>query len=119
MSAACVKKYCPNDVKRTMKRMNKINKLLGFGKPTRNVKKDALYNKVFKNICKKQHCNPTCKNTPYELKSKIKDELSLLLRKKISKKENILKNDFYEKIPEKTVATLKKKGAISGCHAPK
>lgn len=37
------------------------------------------------------------------------------MRKTISNKENILKNGFYEKIPKKTVADLKKKGAISGC----
>lgn len=65
--------------------------------------------------CKKAYCNPTCKNTPFELKSKIKNKLWLTMRKTISNKENILKNGFYEKIPKKIVDDHKKKGAISGC----
>lgn len=116
MNTACVKKFCSKDVKRTMKRMNKLNTLLGASKATRKISKNPKMIKMTQELCKKQHCNPTCKNTEYELKSKIKDELQLFLRKMISKKENILKNDFYEKIPKNKVNDLKKKGAISGCH---
>jgi len=30
-------------------------------------------------------------------------------------KTNVLKNDFYEKLPQTIVKKLKKEGAISGC----
>lgn len=79
----------------------------------------ARLTKEVKESCKKTYCNPTCKNTPYELKSKIKDKMWLYVRKTISKKNNILKNGFYEKLSKKEVADLKKQGAISGCYKAK
>jgi len=109
MSTACVKKYCPKENKRV------IN-MFTFGKTK---KSNKHLTKMVKESCKKTYCNPTCKNTAYELKSKIKDKLLLYVRKTISKKNNILKNGFYEKLSKKEVMDLKKQGAISGCYKGK
>jgi len=92
---------------------------------------------------RKTMCNPTCKNTLFEsgdpdklspsfikelkkisktksiTKSMTKDaeEYQLSLRKEIfGKKNNVLKNGFYEKLDAETVTNLKKKGATSGCY---
>jgi hypothetical protein len=80
-------------------------------------------------------CNPTCKGTLFEsgdadklppsflkeLKkiTKTKDavDYQLGLRKEIfGKKNNVLKNGFYEKLDAETVNNLKKRGATSGCY---
>ena len=90
--------------------------------------------------CNRVYCNPKCKNTIFE----SGEELSEGFRKKIIKtqkrermskkdrekrlkyfeerhrkihgnKENVLLDGFYEKLPPKKVADLRKRGAISGC----
>ena len=94
--------------------------------------------------CINMYCNKTCKNTLFEKGSKtsktalksfknhmsasitnprilksVHKKSSIILNKIRSdifgKKQNVLKNDFYEKIPQITVKKLKKEGAISGC----
>jgi hypothetical protein len=116
MSTACAKKYCPKETKRIMKNMIGLFKLT---KTKKNKAELASMTKKIEKLCKRSNCNPTCKNTPFELKSKIKNKLWLFMRKTISNKENILKNGFYEKVPKKIVDDLKKQGAISGCYIEK
>lgn len=52
MNTACVKKFCSKDVKRTMKRMNKLNTLLGASKATRKISKNAKIIKMTQELCK-------------------------------------------------------------------
>ncbi len=86
------------------------------------------------------YCNPTCEGTLFQpkkgfsnaaIKKKImrnhptsKWTRNMILKTSKSmranifgKKTDVLKNGFYEKLSKKTVAELKKKGAISGCAA--
>ena len=94
--------------------------------------------------CKRSFCNPKCKDTFFEEGNKISKEvfknaklhlshtlkdpkqsakayklatktLKTIRKQIFGNKTNILKNDFYEKLPTKTVKKLKKEGAISGC----
>lgn len=84
-------------------------------------------------MCKLQFCNPTCKDTVFEDKDgtnkippyflsknkKIQKNMIKLFNKTrkrlFGKKKSILKDDFYEGLPEKRINEAKKKGAISGC----
>ena len=106
--------------------------------------KDKKTKEWEKQNCKNSYCNPKCKDTifqegttiPKEVFKNAKSHLSHTIkdpklsakaykhtvkifknmRKNIfGEKTNILKNDFYEKLPTKTVNKLKKEGAISGC----
>lgn len=97
---------------------------------------DKEKSKIIKMIarnCNRQFCNKTCKNTIFEAgrnkyppidKELSKDpklkKLVLQLQKTTKKrlfgnKDNILKNDFYEKLTPVKVKKLQKEGAISGC----
>lgn len=97
---------------------------------------DKKKNKIIKLIareCNLKFCNKTCKNTIFESgrnkyppvdKELAKDpklKKHFLQLKKTTKKrlfgnkDNILKNDFYEKLTPVKVKKLQKEGAISGC----
>ncbi len=77
--------------------------------------------------CKKQYCNPGCIGTIFEKTYNVKHAKGLhakglhakniMLTRKVmfGKKRNVLKNNFYIRLPKKKRNTLKKKGAISGC----
>ena len=105
-----------------------------FKKTLKNMNRKKLKKKRIDDY-RKTMCNPTCKNTLFEsgdpnqlppsfikeLKkiTKTKDavEYQLALRKEIfGKKNNVLKNGFYEKLDKETVNNLKKRGATSGCY---
>ena len=105
-----------------------------FKKTLKNMNRKKMKKKRIEDY-RKTMCNPTCKNTLFEsgdpnqltpsfikeLKkiSKTKDALDyqLALRKEIfGKKNNVLKNGFYEKLDSETVNNLKKRGATSGCY---
>ena len=106
--------------------------------------KDKKGKEIEKQNCKNSFCNPKCKNTMFQEGNKIPKEvfthaklhlshtikdrkLSAKAYKVTAKtiknmranifgnKTNVLKNDFYEKLPIKSVNKLKKEGAISGC----
>ena len=72
--------------------------------------------------CKKHYCNPGCIGTIFEKTYNVKHAKGLhakniMLTRKVmfGKKRNVLKNNFYMRLPKKKRNTLKKKGAISGC----
>ena len=106
--------------------------------------KDKKTKEWEKQNCKNSFCNPKCKNTLFQEGTKIPKEVfknaklhlthtikdpklsakaykdTVKIFKKMrqhiyGEKTNVLKNDFYEKLPLKTVNKLKKEGAISGC----
>lgn len=89
--------------------------------------------KMIARECNRQHCNKSCKNTIFEAgknkyptidkdlakKPELK-KLILKLQKSTKKrlfgnKNDILKDNFYEKLSSAKVKQLKKEGAISGC----
>jgi len=129
MTSKCVKTVCDNTyIKKQQNIFQKIRK--GFvaeivkkegkhtvAKKTRNKTKKLNYErKAIIDSCSQQYCNPTCKNTLFQKKSDIKDEILLSVREStLGKKENIIKNGFYEKLPSHIVKNLKKKGALSAC----
>ena len=106
---------------------NKMQKnflLFVINKKSKTLKKQRMKQ------CKELYCNVGCKNTIFEkgkgiskgFTKKIKrvdDNMKILFeneRKKIfGSKTNVLKDNFYEKIPQQKVLEMKKKGAISGC----
>ena len=104
--------------KKTLKRMNNITH-----------KKKQL--KIMTDSCIQNYCNKGCLGTIFEkgdpsilptaIHKKYKGNKSLLdsltqTRKSLfGKKENILEDDFYEKMEKKLKNKLQKEGAISGC----
>jgi hypothetical protein len=129
MTSKCVKTMCDEAyIKKQQNIFQKIRK--GFvaeivkkegkntvAKKTRNKTKKSNYErKAIIDSCSQQYCNPTCKNTLFQKKSDIKHEILLSVREStLGKKENIIKNGFYEKLPSHIVKNLKKKGALSAC----
>ena len=110
----------------------------GLSTVTNKIIKTTFNNNAFKEKmlegCMKGYCNPSCKDTMYEAGSQfpksLKEEIKKKengdivfpilnnLRKGIFKgKKNVLKNNFYEKLPKKNVDKIKKQGAISACTA--
>jgi len=105
-------------IKKTLKRMNNITH-----------KKKQL--KIMTDSCIQNYCNKGCLGTIFEkgdpsilptaIHKKYKGNKSLLdsftkTRKSLfGKKENILEDDFYEKMEKKVKNKLQKEGAISGC----
>ena len=94
----CIRSYCNKKCKNTM-----------FEEGT------EIPEEVFKNM--KEHLtntlkNPKIVNDAYKQSIKIFNEMRHTL---FGNKTNVLKNDFYEKLPQKTVKKLKGYGAISGC----
>ena len=106
--------------------------------------KDKKTKEWEKQNCKNSYCNPKCKDTLFQEGTKIPKEVFKHSKSRLShtikepklfartykntvkslkhirkhifgEKKNILKNDFYEKLPLKTINKLKKQGAISGC----
>jgi hypothetical protein len=120
--------------------MLKKHKMKSFTKKAIN---RAGTDKKSQEMCKKGYCNPTCEGTIFEsgkaFPKSVQNEtqknfpgntktaktarnsiigIQKFMRKKIfGKKTNVLKDGFYEKLSKKTVADLKKSGAISGCAA--
>ena len=88
----------------------------------KNIKKQEKH-------CNKIHCNVGCKKTIFEsgtditkaMKNKYKkdtNKLNMINNQRNSifnNKTNVLKDNFYEKIPSKKINMYKKKGFISGC----
>jgi len=70
--------------------------------------------KLLLKYCAATYCNPSCKDTLFDLKTKDK-VLKRLQKVMFRKKTNILKDDFYEGLSAKRVEDLKKNGALSGC----
>jgi hypothetical protein len=130
------------DLRKELQLLKKINKIL-----ISHLYKKVIHSKSVKNhtlrICKDVYCNPYCKKTIFENGKKIsnktfknyKKTLQYYLTKKISdrtlmkefktekrrifgKKENVLKDNFYEKINPVNIKKMKKVGAISGCIEP-
>ena len=95
-----------------------------------NPKEQRKGRKLELDICAKHYCNPGCKTTIFEdgpanelsksMKKKYKlaatRKFWLQMRKELfGKDKTVLKDNFYNKLPSKTVKQLKKEGAISGC----
>lgn len=78
-----------------------------------------------KNQCRKLYCNINCKDTllePKKLSKKFIKENKILVdimktkRKELfGNKTNVLENNFYNKLPKKTINKLHKEGALSLC----
>jgi len=81
-------------------------------------------------ICKQNHCNPSCKNTLFESGKEtskgfrrktrkfgkhLRQDLENIYQDIHGNRENVLRDGFYEELPPKKVAYLRKRGAISGC----
>jgi hypothetical protein len=128
------KNVSEEEKKKSVKNLKSLNKMINkiFEK-----EKESLKQK-----CADAYCNPKCKDTIFEngkniskvTKKKIINEFKkknpsakkthtdLLLssisdmRKSIFKnKTSVLKDNFYEGYNQKTVKSMKKKGALSGC----
>jgi hypothetical protein len=94
--------------------------------------------------CMEIHCNPGCKNTIFEKGTDLSSSMIKVLEKKYTRKkqndkdkkdllqyivegkkkekkalfgnrDNVITNDFYEKLNKKRIREMKKNGAISGC----
>jgi len=108
----------------------------GFSKKIKKISKTIFNNSVFKEKmleqCTKGYCNPSCKNTMYEAGSQFPKSLEKQIKKKengdilfpilnnlrkgmFKGKKNVLKKDFYEKLPKDSINKIQKEGAISGC----
>ena len=129
--------FCKGFVKRQMKRVKTLRKRLAKTfKGVKGIKgmetDDAKLEEDLREQCKKGYCNEECKDTLFQdgslpptlLKSfKGTNEQKALFKAIIKtqrdeifgKKKSVLKGNFYEGIPEKEVARLKKEGATSGC----
>ena len=91
----------PKDKHTTLKTLDKFRK-----------EKREEYRKFF--------CNPGCKNTVFEVRTKtMKRPLTsyeMLRRKEIfGKNKDVLEDSFYKGLDAKTRKKLKLRGAISGC----
>ena len=108
----------------------------GFSKITKKISKAVFNNSVVKEKmlegCRKRYCNPSCKDTIYEAGSQFPKSLEQEIKKKepgkilfpiikslrkgmFKGKKNVLKKDFYEKLPKDSINKIQKEGAISGC----
>lgn len=124
--------FCKGFVKRQMKRVKTMRKR--FANIFKGIKEpdDAKMEKDLHEQCNKGYCNEECKDTVFQdgslppalLKSfkGTKGDKALFKtiiqtqRKMIfGKKKSVLKDSFYEGLPEKDVKRIKKEGAISGC----
>lgn len=129
----CIKTYCPISIKHGLKsflpnvtsknRKNKNiiipknNVIINTSNAMPSKKKIAEHKKALRDSCKQFYCNPTCKNTAFESKSKIKSTFLRKVRENtIGNKENVLKNGFYEKLSKSHIKKLKKQGALSACY---
>jgi hypothetical protein len=125
----CKKTYCNIKVKKYIELNKKKANLYAaeFGEPPWTTTKKTQ--KVLADRCYEEYCNPTCKNTIYEsgkLSNKYRATTKFIdkiipgatneRRKDIfGNKTTVLKNGFYEKVPNNIVEKARKKGIISGC----
>jgi len=124
--------FCKGFVKRQMKRAKTMRKR--FANIFKGIKEpdDAKLEKDLHEQCNKGYCNEECKDTLFQdgslppallksFKGTKKNEalfktIIQTQRKMIfGKKKSVLKDSFYQGLPEKDVKKLKKEGAISGC----
>ena len=127
----CKKTYCNKTVKKIEELGKKRAKIIAIDNETAYYPNKSMLG-TLTDICYEEYCNPTCKNTFYE-SGKLSNKYKLLIkssekvspgkmnsiikqRKKIfGNKTTVLKNGFYEKIPDNIVEKARKKGIISGC----
>jgi hypothetical protein len=111
--AKCVKRYCVADAKRQTRKHGVPYKLALAG-------------------CKLISCNPTCKDTSFGTGLRLSRRLrrgplyrrgeawrrrfEKSRRRLFGTRKHILKDGFYVKMSRKRVATLRRRGAVSGCH---
>jgi hypothetical protein len=107
-----------------------------MNKTLKKVMNNPKYDKKMLESCLKGYCNPSCKNTIFEAGMVLSKTLVTQLKKSMKtkknfdivvkilrqtrknvfgKKQNVLVNSFYEKLPKKQVDQLIKDGALSGC----
>jgi len=126
----CKKIYCNKKIKNIEELDKKKMNLYAIGNtvdPSFYLNKET-YQKA-EDTCYKEYCNPTCKNTILEsgkLSNKYRATTKFIEqtipgatnehRKEIfGNKTTVLKNGFYEKVPNNIVEKAKKKGIISVC----
>ena len=125
----CKKTYCNIKVKKEIELSKKKMNLYAaeYGEPHPLLEKKTQQGLADR--CYEDYCNPTCKNTIYEsgklsnkyiARTKFIDKIipgaTNERRKDIfGNKTTVLKNGFYEKVPNNIVEKAKKKGIISVC----
>lgn len=97
---------------------------------TMRKKKEKKMGHMMFGICKQNYCNPGCKNTLFEsgkelskgfrrktrkFGNHLRQDLENTYREVHAVRENVLQDGFYEELPKKSVANMRKKGAVSGC----
>lgn len=121
--------FCKGFVKRQMKRVKTMRKRFAhlFKEPD-----NAKMEEDLREQCKKGYCNEDCKDTLFQdgslppallhsfkgnkgSKALFKTIIETQRKKIFGKKKSVLKGSFYEGLPEKDIARLKKEGATSGC----
>ena len=126
----CKKTYCNKKIKNIQELNKKKMNLYAIG----NAADPSFYlnNESYQmaaDMCYEEYCNPTCKNTILEsgkLSNKYRATTKFIektmpgatneQRKEIfGNKTTVLKNGFYEKVPNNIVEKAKKKGIISVC----
>lgn len=125
--------FCKGFVQRQIKRVKTFRKALGKTFKIKDVGSDnAQMEKEFRAQCEKGYCNEGCMNTIFqdgslppsviqsfkgtkENKALFKAMIETSRKGIFGKKKSVLKNSFYEGLPEKDVKRLKKEGATSGC----
>jgi len=130
--------FCKGFVKRQMKRVKTLRKRIANafkgikGMEGAKATDDAKMEKDLHEQCNKGYCNEECKDTLFQdgslppallksfkgtkaQKSLFKAIIETQRKEIFGKKKSVLKGNFYEGIPEKEVARLKKEGATSGC----
>jgi hypothetical protein len=135
----CKTQFCPAHVERRKKHIRRFTAKLAHkikNKNKRNIFiKDVENNhitrdKEFTKQCERIYCNPTCKDTMFQsgrhLPTRLDKELrnsspatakvvKQMRREMFGKKTNVLRDGFYERLPDKDVNNVRAKGAQSGC----
>ena len=125
----CKKIYCNKKVKNIEELDKKKMNLYAIGNTGSPFYIDKEIYQKAADKCYEEYCNPTCKNTILEsgkLSNKYIERTKFIektmpgatneRRKEIfGNKTTVLKNGFYEKVPDNVVEKAKKKGIISVC----
>ena len=124
--------FCKGFVQRQMKRVKTMRKR--FAQIFKGIKEpdDAKMEEDLHEQCRKGYCNEECKDTLFQDgslppallnsfkgtkggKALFKTIIQTQRKMIFGKKKSVLKNSFYEGLPEKDIRRLKKEGATSGC----
>jgi hypothetical protein len=128
--------FCKGFVQRQKERVKTFRKALVKGvkglKGLDSELIDSEMEKEFHKQCQSGYCNEGCKDTVFqdgslpaavvrsfkgnkEQKKLFKTMIEATRKGIFGKKKSVLKDNFYEGLPEKDVKRIKKEGATSGC----